>query len=335
MPIHESDIVWRPASLVSDTLATQNGGRMAYATIVSGVKNNLFGDVSQAERSAGSVRLRKAFIHINSSQDIALMNARLFLDALTPAADYVTFSVGTATDTEDQIAGRDYGIGSLYAPAAAGDAQVQVLCEHNGDYATLQPFQAGDTLRVADRAVTGGSGNEEFVAILAVTYGADFATIAFEPPLAFDYGMANTLVSSVCEIAEVAGGFANVVTTSAAGTLNTAGGNLTAHNRGAIAEQWTLNFTSPTDFTVSGLLTGTLPLSGSRAADYAPINPATGAAYFTLKSAAFSGTWAADEMVSFETLPAAIPVWYRRRVPAGSGSFANDYCSLAILGESA
>jgi len=335
MPIHESDIIWRPASLVSDTLATQNGGRMTFATIVSGVKNNLFGDVSLAERNAGSIRLRKAFIHINSSQDIALINARLFLDALTPAADYVTFSLGTPTDTEDQIAGRDFGIGTLYAPATAGDSQIQVLCEHNGDYATLQPFQAGDTLRVADRAVTGGSGNEEFVAILAVTYGLDYATIEFEPALAFDYGTANTLVSSVCEIAEVAGGFENVIVTSAAGTLNSSVDNLIAHNRGAIAEQWTVSFTSSTEFTVAGLLTGTLPLSGSRAADYAPINPATGTAYFTLKSAAFTGTWAAGETVSFETMPAAIPIWYRRRVPAGSGSFANDFCSLAIVGESA
>ncbi|MBI5920922.1 MAG: hypothetical protein HY847_04635 [Betaproteobacteria bacterium] len=335
MPIHESDIVWRPASLVSDTLATQNGGRMAYATIVSGVKNNLFGDVSQAERTAGSVRRRKAFVHINSSQDIALMSARLFLDALTPAADYVTFSVGTPTDTEDQIAGRDYGIGTLYAPSAAGDSQIQVVCEHNGDYATLQPFQADDTLRVADRAVTGGSGNEEFVAILAVTYGPDYATIEFEPALAFAYGTANTLVSSVCEIAEVAGGLSNIAITSAAGTLTTTGGNLTAHNRGAIAEQWTITFTSPTAFTVAGVVTGALATAGSRSADYSPLNPATGTAYFTLKSAAFGGTWAADDTVSFETAPAAIPVWYRRRVPAGSGSFANDFCSLAIVGESA
>ena len=87
MPILDNEIVWRPAALMSDTTPAQNGGRMGYAQLVSGVKNNLFPDVSQAERTAGSIKWRKAFIHINSAQDTALLNTRLFLDALTPDLD--------------------------------------------------------------------------------------------------------------------------------------------------------------------------------------------------------------------------------------------------------
>lgn len=55
MPILDNEIVWRPAALMSDTTPAQNGGRMGYAQLVSGVKNNLFPDVSQAERTAGSI----------------------------------------------------------------------------------------------------------------------------------------------------------------------------------------------------------------------------------------------------------------------------------------
>lgn len=50
MPILDEEIVWCPAALNSDALPAQNGGRMRFTTLVSGVKNNLFPDVSQSDR---------------------------------------------------------------------------------------------------------------------------------------------------------------------------------------------------------------------------------------------------------------------------------------------
>ena len=67
MPILDNEIIWRPAALMSDTVPAQNGGRMTLSQLVSGVKNNLFPDVSQSERTAGSTKWRKAFVHINSA----------------------------------------------------------------------------------------------------------------------------------------------------------------------------------------------------------------------------------------------------------------------------
>ena len=206
MPILDNEIVWRPAALMSDVTPAQNGGRMAFSQLVSGVKNNLFPDVSQSERLAGAVKWRKAFIHVNSAQDTALLNVRLFLDSLTPGGDFVVFQPGTQTDTEDQIVGRPYGIGTLYAPIVGGAVQIQVACEHNAEYAS---------------------------------------------------------------------------------------------------------------------------------ADYAPLNPATGTPYFTIKAIAWAGTFQTNDTVTFVTQPAAIPIWYRRQVPAATFSLANDFTSLAIHGESA
>lgn len=336
MPILDSEIIWRPAALVSDTTPTQNGGRMAFSQLVSGVKNNLFPDVSQAERTSGSTRLRKAFIHVNSAQDTALLNVRLFLDSQTPAGDFVLFQPGTQTDTEDQISSRPYGVGTLYAPLAGGATQMQVICEDNAAYATLQPFRVGDLVRVSDRPSTGGLGNEEWVTLTAVNYGTDYATLDFSPALANSYATSNTLVSSVYEIASVAASADGVVVTSGGGTFDSATvGNLVAHNKGAIEETWTLTFTSATDFTVSGTTVGALSGVGSIAADYAPQNPATSTPYFTIKAIAWGGTFQANDTVTFTTHPAAIPVWYRRIVPAGTSSLANNYASLAIHGESA
>lgn len=335
MPILDNEILWRPAALLSDATPAQNGGRMAFAQLVSGVKNNLFPDVSQSERGAGSVKWRKAFIHINSAQDAALLNVRLFLDTLTPAGDFVVFQLGTATDTQDQIAGRSYGIGTLFAPVAGGASQIQVICEHNAEYASLQPFRVGDLVRVSDRPSTGGAGNEEWVTLTGVAYGPDYATLDFTPALVNGYATANTLVSSVYQQASVAGAWSNLALTSAVGSFDSATvGNLVAHNKGAIEQTWSLTFTGQ-GFNVSGNTVGALPAMGSTSADFAPVNPATGTPYFTIKAAGWSGTFQAGEILHFDTHPAAIPIWYRRQVPAGTFSLANDFASLAIHGESA
>jgi len=336
MPILDNEILWRPATLLSDATPAQNGGRMAFAQLVSGVKNNLFPDVSQSERGAGSVKWRKAFIHINSAQDAALLNVRLFLDTLTPAGDFVVFQLGSTTDTQDQITGRAYGIGTLFAPVVGGASQIQVVCEHNAEYASLQPFRVGDVLRVSDRPSTGGAGNEEWVSVTGIVYGLDFVTLDFTPALANGYATANTLVSSVYELASVAASIEGVAVTSAGGTFDAATvGNLVAHNKGAVVVTWTLTFTSATTYTVSGITVGTLPDVGSISADFAPTNPATGTPYFTIRAIGWGGTFQTNDMLAFSTHPAAIPVWYRRQVPAGTFSLANDYASLAIHGESA
>lgn len=336
MPILDSEIVWRPAALVSDAMPTQNGGRLRFAQLVTGVKNNLFPDVSQSERLAGAVKWRKAFIHMASAQDTALLNVRLFLDALTPAGDFVTFCPGTQTDTEDQIGGRLYGIGTLKADTPGGATQLEIAGEHPAAYAELQPFRIGDLLRIADRPSTGGAGNEEWLTIAGVAYGTDSISVELATPLQNSYAPENTLLSSVLELPSVSASGSDFQLNSAGGQFDAAGvGHWLIHNKGAIEEQWHLNFTGATTFTVSGTLVGALPQGGSISADFMPLNPATGTPYFTLKASGWSGSFVANETGSFATHPAAIPVWYRRQVPPGTQSLANDFASLALHGESA
>ncbi len=340
MPLLDNEILWRPATLVSDTVPAQNGGRMATSMLVSGIKNNLFPDVSQAERLAGGVKWRKAFVHLNSAADSALLNARLFLDALSPAGDFVTLHPGTATDTEDQIAGRAYGIGTLESAVIAGATQIRVNCEDHAAYTSLQPFQVGDLVRISDKPsgggiAVGGTGNEEWATLSAVTYGTTFATLDLLAPLVNDFALGNTLVSSVWCPGSIAGVSSNV-TFSGVGSFDAATvGNFVVHNKGAIEEDWTLLFTDAVNFTVSGNLVGVLPDFGSTAADFAPLNPNTGTPYFTLKARGWSGTSQLNDVLTFHTAPAVIPLWYRRQVPAGTASLANDFVSVALMGESA
>ncbi len=336
MPILDNEILWRPSALVSDSLPSQNGGRMSSAQLISGVKNNLFPDVSQSERTNGSIKWRKAFIHIHSTQDTALLNAKVFLDALTPAGDFVTLHPGTQNDTEDQVTARPYGIGTLKEAVVSGAALVRVEGEHSGEYINLQPFRVGDLIRIADRPATSGNGNEEWHTVSHVTYDSDAITLELAAPLANAYAIGNTLVSSVISLPSVAGIWNAFTVNSASGSFDTATvGNLVAHNKGAIEQDWTLTFNGPDNFNVSGNLVGILSAPGSLHADYAPIHPATGTPYFTLRAAGWSGNFSANDTLTFRTSPAAIPLWYRRRVPPGTFSLANDFASVALHGESA
>jgi hypothetical protein len=336
MPILDNEIIWRPAVLTSDATPSQNGGRMSFSQLVSGVKNNLFPDVSQAERLGGAVKWRKAFIHIASAQDTALINVRLFIDALTPAGDFVLFQPGTHTDTENQLAGRPYGIGTLHTAVSGGATQLLVVAEHNATYASVQPFRVGDRVRIADRPSVGGSGNEEWSVLTAVTYGVDYVTLDLAAPLANAYGTANTLISSVYEVASVGAVVSGHAIVSSGASYDWATvGNLVANNKGAIAETWTLTLNGDQTFSAAGATVGTLPTPGSTSADYAPINPATGTPYFSLKASGWIGAFFPLNTFTFTTTPASVPLWYRREVPAGTVSVANDYCSLAIHGESA
>jgi len=331
MPLQDSEIIWRPSHLVSDAVPAQNGGRMRIAALPTGIKNNLFPDVTRAERDAGSVRLRKAFIHIASATDTPLINARVFIDTPTPAGDYVTLHPGTQTDTESQFSSRAYGVGSLAATANAGATSLVVTLEHAA-VAALEPFRANDLLRIGPAG--GGTVGEQFVRVASVSYSGAQATIAITPGLLMAHA-ADAAVSSVIEQASIAASISDFAVTSVAGSFaHTTAGNAVARARGGVADTWTLTFTSASAFTVSGLATGSVG-TGSIHTDTVPINPATSTPYFALRMAAWGGTWQAGDTLRFATAPAALPLWYRRAVPVGVSPAASNATSVTIYGESA
>ena len=329
MPIVDNDFVWRQPRAISNTTPAQNGGRMSTTAITSGVKNNIFPDVSQAQRTAGITQFRKAFVHVASASNIELLDGRVFISQVTPADDWVTIHLGTQTDTEDQITGRAYGAAPLVTDAEATDQVLLVAMEWLPAASALEPFQAGDVLRISDGV------NEEWHEIDSVVADSsnDFLEVTLVGQLAHAFDSDDTLVSSCIEAASVLASISDVVVTSATGgTLNSA--SLVAHNKGATHDTITLTFTSATAFSAAGLIAGSLG-NGTRSADFSPTNSGTASAYFTIPSTAWGGTFAAGNTVVFTLNPASIPIWYRREVPAGAGSLANDSVVVSVYGESA
>lgn len=84
-------------------------------------------------------------------------------------------------------------------------------------------------------------------------------------------------------------------------------------NRGAASEDWALVFTSATAYYVLGRTLGVIAF-GNTAADCSPINPATGAPYFTVRAVGWGTGWSAGNAWRFSTSGTAVPFWAVRCV---------------------
>lgn len=102
-------------------------------------------------------------------------------------------------------------------------------------------------------------------------------------------------------------------------------------NRGAISERWAVIFTTATGFRLVGQTTGQIA-TGDVNSVLAPVNPATGSPYFTLQATGW-GTWAAGNVLRFNTYGANAPVWVARAVLPSAPSSTPDSLTVAVRGD--
>ena len=346
MPIQSSNIKWYKSALISDTTASQNGGRLSTVESVSNVKGNVFPDVPQSERVAGSTKMRKMFIKIETDPAIEMVNARVFLDAPSPGDDFVLLQyTGSQTDTQDQISGslRHYGMGTLKNSVAQNATQIVVTLE-NGAMAgtTLQPFKPNDILWISNQSDINSAGNSEYLTVGPnagdVSYSGSDCTINLVAGVTFAWTVGATPIKVASSF-----GITSINTSYAGFTVNSSGGsynvtnNLELNGYGSVAQNWTLTVTDNATgaFRLDGDTLGANVATGTMGSDFMPNNPAFSKPYFKLKSTGWSGSWANNDTITFSTTPAAVPYWEKRVVPAGAASIANTGSRVAISGESA
>lgn len=332
MSIVASEIIWRKPAEVSD--AGTNGGLMTSTASPSGVKNNLLPDVPQAERTAGSTKYRKAFIHIANDSDLALIGPKIFVMAPTPGDDRVLIFPGTQTNTQTSITGSEqlYGAGTLNANVSAAATTCTALVEAAVDAI----FKTGMTVRISDKQTIDGAGNEQYLTLSAdATYVGNVATLTFTTtPLAYAFTAATpTYVSSCIVPGDIQTSISNWVETGA-GTYDETTYPVLGDSISSIYQLWTLTFSSATAFTVSGDTIGSVG-AGTTSSNFAPSNPAYSKPYFTLRSAGFGGTWANGNTIVFRTSPASTAIWYKRIVPAAANSLSGNKVIVGCDGESA
>lgn len=332
MPILSTELLWYRPEEVSDD--PTNGGRMSANVITDAVKNNIYPDVSEAERVAGSTKHRKIFIKVANDDDLDMLTPKVFMETFSPGDDIVTFHQGTQTDQETDLSGnRQFGSGQLDATVLSGVSVITVLTEGGaGD----PIFVAADKIRISDKtSVSDAGNNEEFHTIAGggVSYAGLIATLTLVGTLANGYAASSTKVASVIEPSTIAATFDTVVNNSSAGTFDTTDPNLIVDNIGGIEQDWTLTFTSATVFNITGNTKG-LVGTGNVGSTTAPNNDDFTKPYFTILAAAFGGTFVSTETITFSTRPASLPIWHKRIVPAGATALGNNNFIVAIDGES-
>lgn len=341
MAIQTSEILLMSAANVNETV--NNGGRMSIASVTSGVKNNVWPDVPQAERTAGSVKYRKLFIKIANDDDLALIDPKVFIETYTPGDDTVVMMTGTQTDTQwaaDDYT-RFYGAGDLDADVSSGVSTIDVNVEPGNASAGDNIFQNGDTIRISSQdGVTNPVGTTEFLlldATTGVSWNGDKATLTFDSgvTLANSYVAADTRVGSVVIPSTVGVTFDTWAESSGSGTYDETTYPPVLDAISSVEQDWTLTFSDATNFTCSGDTIGSSGSGSIGGGDFAPNNADFAAPYFTLTdSGGWGGTWANGDTVSFTTHPASVPIWLKRTVPAGADSLSGNKVVPAISGES-
>jgi hypothetical protein len=344
MAILDDDLkIYRSAIVANDGT---NGGPMSNNQAISGQVNNVWPNVFKAERIAGVIHHRKVFAKNTNADNVTgltLYNPQIWIDILTPGQDWVTFFPATQVDTQADILGteRHYGCAKV-APTEdvnTNDTAIVVEVEDaalaTGPYAIFSDVAPNNKIRITNQAFPGDAGQEEELEVAGITTNylgnALHIQLALANPVTQNYLASASRVMSIYEPAN------DVVATYDTFVNNGSGGfddaaNLIVNNVGAIEQDWTITFTSATNFDIVENTVG--DLGNFSIASNAPVGP-LGSPYFDMEAAGFTGTFNAGETITFSTHPAAVPLWERREVPALCDSLNGDQTTLVFTGESA
>lgn len=313
----------------NDTAA--NGGEPSTVESVSGVSGNLFPRVSLSERTSGITRFRKAFHRVNNADSNTLYDGHLFMFKHTPAVDSVTFFSSTNVETQGDVtvASEDhFGAATLDNPVVAGDTELEVTPEQT----TYEIFRVGERVYITDKPTYDGVGNEEYATISNIAAGAgDSQILTLSNPLINSYAAAETRVSSVMDHGDV-NTSASIDSATVVGTGALDPTLVSVRQRGSRYDLITFTFTSATNFTASGAKAGSLG-TGTISSTFAPVNPNTSSAYFSIPTTAWSGTFESGDIVVLRTVPAIVPVFYVQQVPALSPAFSGNSFTMIFAGE--
>lgn len=166
----------------------------------------------------------------------------------------------------------------------------------------------------------------------AFSYDGNVATVDLEDQVAGAYLTANTFGAGCIYVEEVLCSVEDWTETTAAGTYDETTYPPVLFNDGTVEDDWTITFTNASNFSVSGVHTGSVG-TGSVSADLSPINPDTGQPYFTINNLGWGGTWAVGNTVTFTTHPAAVPILLENEVPTGTAQEPNNILPIGSYSE--
>ena len=313
MPTQEQ-LIWRKPAQTNKTAS--NGGRMTRFISTSNALENLFPNISNADREAGVTVRAKAFLHFADPSNQSMIAPKFHLLRPTQSTDYAAFFPTTFDSTQANWleSPRRYGAGTLVNDVIAGSTVIQATENY-----PFPVFVIGDLVRVFRVNITTGA----FIAsdlktISNVTRSNSVATITLDSGLSSDYSATNTdpemtVVASVYLNADIQAVVSNLVFTSQTGVFS---GVINLNGLSTVSQVFTLDFTSATSGTITGDVLGVIG-SFNISGEISPTNGDFNAPYFTIPSGAFSGACKSGDRLVFRTDPHAMPLVYEYHCPAG------------------
>ena len=321
MSISASDILFYKAANNNDTAA--NGGRISTTQITGGSLNNLFPNISNAERVAGKTRYRKMFLRNRNTGDLSMYSGEVWIGTRSLADDY--FQLKAGTDTDVQSAAEAYtnwaGTGLLAGAAGSGESSIEV------DFDTASGVWDGAPLHITD-----GANSVDLTVSGAPSWIGNTATLALSAVLGYNFSATTTIVSAIVALDTVQKSTSGWIETSSSGTYDESTYPVVTYNVGSVTDAWTLTFSDASNYSVVGTNTGSVG-SGDISSDCQPANGSS--YYFKVDADGWGGSWALGDTVTFNTVHAGKAIWVKEVVPAGVASYSNNTVNLGWRGESA
>ena len=146
------------------------------------------------------------------------------------------------------------------------------------------------------------------------------------------YGTDGTVVATVIDLDTIESSQSDLEVNSTSGTFNDSTYPIEMFDKGTVTDDWTVTFSSATEFGVSGTLTGDVG-SGDITEDFMPAN--WGSYYFKIPKEGCGGTWAPGDTMTFKTTNSAKGVWAKEVVPENTEAYFGNRVSFTLDGETA
>lgn len=321
MSISASEILFYRAVNNNDTAT--NGGRIGTTQVVDGSLNSLFPNVSHSERVDGITRYRKMFLRNRNAAGLSMYSGEVWIGTRSLADDYFQLKAGTDSDNQTDAEGYTNwaGTGLLDSAAGSGETSIDVEFDTSSGVWDGAAVHITDGVNTVDLAVDG-----------TPSWVGNVATLALSESLGYNFSAATTVVAAIVDLGTVEKSSSGWLESSSVGVYNETTYPVTTYNVGTVTDSWTLTFTSATEFSATGLNTGSVG-SGDITTDFQPANGSS--YYFMIDADGWGGTWALGDTVTFNTVHAGKSVWVKEVVPAGVASYSDNTAELAWRGESA
>ena len=326
--VSQEDLKLYAAEVNSDN--SDNGGLLSANIRLSSIKNNIFPDIYESERLAGTIKYRKVFWKVENISNKPLYFSRVVISRATNSEDYVTMMLGTQRNTQSELILdtqlRTYSSAKLSSPANIGSTTILAELESTD---LIDTFQNGDAIWI------GNDITEEIHENVNVTIEGTSVTINLDTGdqiVNTNYAINNSYVCAIMDCGEITTLFSSVLTTAVSGVYDETTYPILLDNIGTIEQDWTITMVNTNQFTCSGHKIGNIGV-GSIDVNFTPVNPDFERPYFTLQFGGWGGSWISGDTFKFTTHPAAIPIWIKNVIPAGCTVALNNF-ELFLIGQS-